>query len=204
MFTGIIEEVGTLKDTRADNGSQVLTIGCTRVVSDVQLGDSICVSGVCLTVTAFDAQQFTALASPETLRLTTLGTLRPGDAVNLERSVTLQTRMGGHMVQGHVDGTATVSEIRPEGDCQIWQFRADNTLTDFMIHKGSVTVNGVSLTISQLTDNGFEVALIPKTIELTTFQHMKVGSPVNIETDLIGKYVYKFTTAGEAAGGRPW
>ncbi len=193
MFTGLIEETGIIRSItpRAD-GLLDLTIDCRLTLDGLQVGDSICVNGVCLTATRFDAQGFEATATPETLSLTNLDQLQTGSPVNLERSVTLQTRLGGHMVQGHVDGTGTVAEITPEGESQRWVFEVPADLTRFMVHKGSVAINGVSLTIAGLTDSTVAVALIPKTIELTTFNSMKVGDTVNIEADVIGKYVYQF------------
>lgn len=193
MFTGLVEETGKVRSlTHREDGLLDLAVECSTVLEGLQVGDSICVSGCCLTATGFDDVCFSATATPETLNLTNLGQLQVGSPVNLERSVTLQTRLGGHMVQGHVDGVGKVAAIKPEGESQRWEFEVSPALTRYMVHKGSVAINGVSLTIAELTDTSCSVALIPKTIELTTFRTMRVGDVVNIEVDLIGKYVYQF------------
>lgn len=195
MFTGLVEEVGQIGGLTRNDGSLVLEINCEKVIQDAALGDSIAVNGCCLTVTRILENGFEALASPETLSLTNLGDLRVGSPVNLERSVTLNTRMGGHMVQGHVDGTGTVISFVSEGDSQRWKFSAPPALMAQMIMKGSITVNGVSLTVAGLGADYFEVALIPATLQLTTFPHLKPGNRVNLETDLIGKYVFRYMSA---------
>jgi riboflavin synthase len=197
MFTGLIEEIGTVAALEPQEGSVNLTINCTKVMEDLNHGDSISVNGTCLTATHIGSSSFAATASPETLTITTLGNLTIGQHVNLERSLTLQSRLGGHMVQGHVDGTATVESVVHEGESQRWHFSLSPEMLKYMIHKGSVTINGVSLTIAGLTNNGFSVALIPKTLELTTFQYLSVGDHVNIEVDMISKYVYKFMETRE-------
>lgn len=203
MFTGLIEEVGIVSHIHPVDDALELTIDCRVVISDMRLGDSICVSGVCLTATTISDTEFTVAASPETMSLTSIGCLKAGDHVNLERSLTLQTRLGGHMVQGHVDGTAEVAGVINEGDFQRWDFRASDGMLTQMVHKGSITVNGVSLTISNLSGEGFSVALIPKTIELTTFQFMAVGDRVNIETDVIGKYVLSYLRQANLLAHKP-
>lgn len=195
MFTGLIEEVGHVGELVKTDDSLVLTITCGKVLEDAALGDSIAVNGCCLTVTQLTPESFVALASPETLSLTNLGDLRVGSPVNLERSVTLNSRMGGHLVQGHVDGTGTVVDFAAEGDSQRWKFSAPPELMAQMIMKGSITVNGVSLTVAGLGPDYFEVALIPATLELTAFPSLKPGDRVNLETDLIGKYVFRYMSA---------
>jgi len=192
MFTGLVEELGTIKKLTPIDGSLDIEVECNLILSDVALGDSISVNGTCLTATAITDTTFSATATPETLALTNLSDLKLVDRVNLERSITMETRLGGHMVQGHVDGTAMVKSITPEGESQRWEFETPHELLSFMVHKGSVAVNGVSLTVAGLTQHSFSVALIPKTIELTTFQFLKSGDRVNIEADMIGKYIHKY------------
>lgn len=195
MFTGLIEEIGTVQEAQHHDGSTRLIIGCKTVLENTNLGDSIAVNGCCLTVTDLTADSFSALATPETLSLTNIGQLKSGAPVNLERSVTLTTRLGGHMVQGHVDSTGEVLLIQPEGDSQRWTFTVQPELRKYLVKKGSVAVNGVSLTVADLSPETFSVALIPKTLELTTFGTMKPGDPVNLEADVIGKYVYTYMNA---------
>lgn len=192
MFTGIVEELGVIKNRTETAESLELIVHCGQVLQGSQVGDSIMVNGTCLTVTRLFEDSFSADVSAETLRLTNLGELATGHHVNLERSITMSTRLGGHLVQGHVDGTATVASVVNEGDSQMWFFDCPADLLKFMILKGSVTVNGVSLTIAQLNEAGFAVALIPKTLELTTFKFLGVGDMVNIETDMVGRYVHKY------------
>ena len=192
MFTGLVEELGVIREVNEKPGSIDLLINCQQVIEGLAIGDSIAINGTCLTVTGFDETSFTVTAAPETLSKTNLGLLKTDVKVNLERSVTLQTRLGGHLVQGHVDGTAIAALLEIDGDSHRWTFRAKPELLLYMVMKGSVTVNGVSLTIASLDDNQFSVVLIPKTISSTTFQYMEQGDKVNIETDLIGKYVHRF------------
>lgn len=194
MFTGLIEEVGTVSQIDHRDNLVDFTIRCSLIPTDLHIGDSICVNGCCLTATSFSPDHFKATATPETLAVTSLGQLSVGSPVNLERSLTLQTRLGGHLVQGHVDGIGTVASILDEGESQRWTFQLPAHLTAQLVHKGSIAINGVSLTIADLSDDQLTVALIPKTIEATSFHAMKTGDIVNIETDLIGKYVKKFMT----------
>lgn len=200
MFTGLIEEIGTVRRLQKKAGSTDLYIECTKIPDGLQVGDSVSVNGVCLTATWFDESSFTATATPETLTCTNLVKLESGSRVNLERSITLQTRLGGHIVQGHVDGTGEVTAIVSEGDSQRWEFAVPAEIARRLISKGSVAINGVSLTIASLSGiDTFTVALIPKTIEVTTFRFMQEGDTVNIETDMIGKYVYRFMESAQGA-----
>ena len=192
MFTGIIEEIGTIADLRHRNESVELVVSCRDSHQGIALGDSIAIDGICLTVTAFDASTFTVLASAETLRRTSLGAKTVGDGVNLERSLSLGKKMGGHIVQGHVDCVGRVASIIPEGDCQLWRYSLPAEMARLLVSKGSVAIDGISLTVVDVTGNDFTVAIIPKTLEATTFQFRKPGDPVNIETDIIGKYVYRY------------
>lgn len=192
MFTGLIEEIGTVRSADVKSGSTDFTIECRTVLEGTAVGDSIAINGCCLTATALGDNYFTATAVSETLGLTNLGTLTRGSRVNLERSVTLDKRLGGHMVQGHVDGTGRVTSVVQEGDSQRWTFSLPPHLRRYLVMKGSIAVNGVSLTIAALTPDTFSVALIPTTLDLTTFGTMAAGDMVNIEPDVIGKYVYQF------------
>jgi len=200
MFTGIIEEMGIVKRIVPLNEAIDLTVECQQTRQGMKLGDSVAVDGVCLTVTALDSNSFTALVSAETLRKTTLGERKIGDRVNLEAPVTLATKLSGHLVQGHVDGTATVERVVPEGESQMWYFRLSPELVRYLVPKGSVAIDGISLTVVDVWKDRFSVAIIPKTLALTTLQFRKVGDRVNIETDIIGKYVYHYMTADKSAG----
>lgn len=192
MFTGIIEEMGTIAAIRPKPENIEIQISCTDSIRGVKLGDSIAVDGICLTVTSFDATSFSAFVSAETLRKTSLGSKKVGDKVNLEQPLTMDKKLSGHMVQGHVDGVGSVLEIRPEGESQMWRFGVSPELGKYLVAKGSVAVDGISLTVVDPGPDHFHVAIIPKTINVTTFQFRKPGDPVNIETDIIGKYVYKY------------
>jgi riboflavin synthase len=190
MFTGIIEGVGRLAATEHRGGDVRLTVDVGTLAFDaVQLGESIAVNGVCLTVIAFDANSFAADASNETLSLTTLGALAVGDAVNLERAMRPTDRLGGHLVSGHVDGLGRVERIEPDARAQRWRFSAPAHLLRYIAKKGSICVDGVSLTVNEADDAGFEVALIPHTVAHTRFAHTNVGDAVNLEIDLVARYV---------------
>ena len=190
MFTGIIEGVGTLisADMRGGDARLDIEVG-SLPFNDVQLGESIAVNGVCLTVVAFTATRFEADASNETLSLTTLGRLAPGSAVNLERAMRPTDRLGGHLVSGHVDGVGTVLDIQHDARAQRWRFAVPPALSRYIAKKGSICVDGVSLTVNEVDDEGFEVALIPHTVAHTAFAQTSVGSAVNLEIDLVARYV---------------
>ena len=187
MFTGIIEEVGHVN--RIGGGS--LVIDCHKVLEDVQLGDSIAVNGVCLTVTHFDKSSFTADVMPETVRRTSLAELKKGSPVNLERALTLASRLGGHIVSGHIDGTGEIVKFADEGNAILMTISAGLELLRYIVEKGSVALDGISLTVAKVTDSDFTVSLIPHTREVTNLGSKKTGSPINIETDVLGKYVEK-------------
>ena len=187
MFTGIIEEVGSVHSI----GGGRLTVRAAKVLQDVQLGDSIAVNGVCLTVTRFDSGSFDADVMPETIRRTSLAELKKGSPVNLERALTLQSRLGGHIVSGHIDGTGEIVKFADEGNAILMTVSADSSLLRYIVEKGSVALDGISLTVAQVTDSDFTVSLIPHTREVTNLGSKKVGSPINIETDVLGKYVEK-------------
>lgn len=190
MFTGIIEGVGRLASTERVGGDVRLTVAVGSLPFDsVQMGESIAVNGVCLTVVAFDATTFAADASNETLALTTLGALKGGDAVNLERAMRPTDRLGGHLVSGHVDGLGRVESITGDARAQRWRFSAPTSLLRYVAKKGSICVDGVSLTVNEVDDAGFDVALIPHTVSNTRFADTRVGDAVNLEIDLVARYV---------------
>lgn len=190
MFTGLIEGVGTLAMRTPVGGDARLRIAIgTLPFEGVALGESIAVNGVCLTVVAFDADGFDADASNETLALTTLGALPVGRAVNLERAMRPTDRLGGHLVSGHVDGVGRVASVDDDGRAQRWRFHAPAALLRYVAMKGSICVDGVSLTVNAVDDAGFEVALVPHTVAHTAFASTRIGDAVNLEVDLVARYV---------------
>lgn len=189
MFTGIVEEMGRLKARDGSAQGANLIITAKKVLEGLKLGDSIAVNGICLTVTGFDRSSFTAQVMPETLRKTDLISLAPGHPVNLERALALGQRLGGHLVSGHADGTGTLAWRRPEGNAVIIYFKASPALRRYIIPRGSVAVDGISLTVAMMDQNGFSVSLIPHTAAVTTLGQKQPGAKVNLETDIIGKYV---------------
>src|SRR2546425_1396642 len=197
MFTGIIEELGQVRsvETRGENAR--IVIEARKVTEDTEHGDSIAVNGVCLT--ALDVQQdsFAADVSRETLERSTLGRLGPGTLVNLERAVTPATRLGGHIVQGHVDARGTFLGSENHGDSWTFRFAYPKEIARYLVFKGSVAVDGISLTIANLTDEYFKIAVIPKTLDVTNFSNLKPGDEVNLEADVIAKYVERFLAAKE-------
>jgi riboflavin synthase len=194
MFTGLVEGTGTvrsLSDGRLEIDSPL--------GSELSAGDSIAVNGVCLTALDPTAEGFRADVMPETLRRSSLGPLGEGDEVNLELPLRAGDRLGGHVVQGHVDGTGTVDSVREEGFSRVVRIAADGELLRYVVEKGSIAVDGVSLTVSAVDDDGFEVSLIPETLERTTFGSVAPGRTVNLEVDVFAKYVEKLTRAGSPA-----
>lgn len=190
MFTGIIESVGTLGARRSSGGDARLEFDTGSLpFADVRLGESIAVNGVCLTVVAFGERSFAADASSETLALTTLGALPAGAPVNLERAMRPTDRLGGHLVSGHVDGVGRVEAVVPDARAQRWRFAAAPELLRYVARKGSICVDGVSLTVNAVDAAGFEVALIPHTLAHTAFSATAVGAAVNLEVDLVARYV---------------
>jgi riboflavin synthase len=200
MFTGIIEELGTVADIEPSANGMRITIRAGAVTEDARAGDSIAVNGVCLTITGQASGEFSADVSPETLERSTLGTLMSGSKVNLERPVTLSTRLGGHIVQGHVDTRGTFVSAEESGDFRTVVIRFPPEISRYLVYKGSVAVEGISLTIAKLSDDTFEVAVIPKTWELTNLSDLSPGDPVNIEVDLIAKYVERMIADGRSHG----
>ena len=195
MFTGLVEGVGTLaaRETRGGDARLTVDVG-TLAFERVQLGESISVNGVCLTVVAFDTGHFEADASNETLALTTLGALPLGHALNLERAMRPDDRLGGHLVSGHVDGVGQVLRVSDDARAQRWTFTAPKPLLRYIAQKGSICVDGVSLTVNAVDDAGFEVALVPHTIAHTAFARTTIGDAVNLEVDLVARYVERLLT----------
>ena len=196
MFTGIIEEVGALE--RLAGGE--IAIRAEKVLEDVALGDSIAVNGICLTVTHFDATHFTADVMPETVRRTSLAELKRGSRVNLERALTLRSRLGGHIVSGHIDGVGTIAAMQEEGNAILLTVRASADVLRYVVEKGSVALDGISLTVARVSAADFTVSLIPHTREITNLREKRMGSRLNIETDILGKYVEKLFPGAHTRG----
>lgn len=191
MFTGIIEEIGTVKTVQRSGNNSFIRIQAQKVLEDVNIGDSIAVNGVCLTVTFFDTTVFQADVMNETLNRSSLGELTTGSPVNLERAMSANGRFGGHIVSGHIDGTGVISDIRNDGIAVWYTVSADTSLLRYVVEKGSIAIDGISLTVAKVTENNFSVSVIPHTAEVTILSTKKKGSIVNLETDIIGKYVEK-------------
>lgn len=191
MFTGIIEEIGTIKSINSTGISSQLCISANTILEDTKIGDSIAVNGVCLTVTSIKSNLFTADVMAETLRRSNLGSLIPQSKVNLERAMPANGRFGGHIVSGHIDGTGTIVETKPEGNAVWIKINCSENLLKYIIHKGSITIDGISLTVAKVTDSDFSVSIIPHTAANTTLLHKKSGDVVNLENDVVGKYIEK-------------
>ncbi|EXI62940.1 riboflavin synthase subunit alpha [Mannheimia granulomatis] len=192
MFTGIIEEVGSIAQIKKQGEFAVVTIKAKKILKDVHLGDSIAVNGVCLTVTSFTTEQFTADVMSETLKRTSLGELGMNSPVNLERAMAANGRFGGHIVSGHIDGTGTIAEITPADNATWYRIQTSPKLMRYIIEKGSITIDGISLTVVDTDENSFRVSIIPHTIKETNLGTKKVGSLVNLENDIVGKYIEQF------------
>ena len=200
MFTGIIEEIGTIKGIRRGNRSVVVEIGAAKVLEDTKVGDSIATNGVCLTVTALGNGGFTADVMPETMERSNLGSLKPGDRVNLERALCLNSRLGGHMVAGHIDGTGRITD-RVKDENAVWlTVRTIPEILRYVVEKGSVAIDGVSLTVAYVDEAVFKVSVIPHTQEETTLTGKRVGDVVNLENDMIVKYVEKLMRQPQTKG----
>lgn len=196
MFTGIVEELGRVVAVERGEASATLRVRGPRVTSDAGLGDSIAVNGVCLTVTDLGAGEFAADVMQETLQRSSLGSLEPGSTVNLERPMTLAGRLGGHLVQGHVDATTRVLDRTPGENWEVVRLALPTEVARYVVEKGSITVDGVSLTVSGLGADWFAVSLIPTTLELTTLGSKRLGDLVNLEVDVIAKYVERMLSGG--------
>ena len=191
MFTGIVEEVGAIKNIKRGQHSAVLTIHAKTVLEETRIGDSIAVNGICLTVTRLFPDGFSADVMHETLNRSSLGALTVGSRVNLERAMAADGRFGGHIVSGHIDGTGTITAIRPDDNAVWYTVSASPELLRYIVEKGSITIDGISLTVAAVTADGFSISAIPHTAAVTTLGKKQVGDTVNLETDIIGKYVEK-------------
>ena len=194
MFTGLIEEVGTIQNVRRGARSCVLTIGCKKVLEGSQIGDSIAVNGVCLTVTNMGGSYYTADVMAETMNRSSLRQLSTGASVNLERAMPANGRFGGHIVSGHIDGTGTVQSIEPDDNAIWYTIAAKPNLLRYIVEKGSITIDGISLTVAYVDEHCFKVSIIPHTQQVTALHDRGVGDIVNLECDIIGKYVEKLIT----------
>ena len=203
MFTGIVEEMGVIKAIRKGAHSAVLEISASVVLEDIHLGDSIAVNGVCLTATAFSPTHFSADVMHETLNRSSLADLRPGSRVNLERAMAANGRFGGHIVAGHVDGVGKVLRTWKDDNAIWYSIGADPGVLRYVVEKGSITIDGISLTVAEVTDTSFSISAIPHTVAVTVLQDRKAGDIVNLETDIIGKYVEKLLTPQPGAASTP-
>ena len=199
MFTGIVEELGTVRQIRKGRASAVLTIAAKKVLEDAKIGDSIAVNGICLTVTSLDKGAFTADVMHETLNRTAFSRLSTGSRVNLERAMAADGRFGGHIVSGHVDGTGTITNIRRDDNAIWYTILTEPHLLRYIVEKGSITIDGISLTVAEVGADHFSISAIPHTVAQTVLQDRKKGDPVNLETDIIGKYVEKLLFSGPGA-----
>lgn len=191
MFTGIIEEIGKVSAIERGNHSAKLVIAANKILQDIHLGDSIAVNGVCLTACHISSSDFTADVMAETMHRSNLGSLQKGSAVNLERAMPANGRFGGHIVSGHIDGTGMISNFKKEENAVWITIKASPNLLKYIVEKGSIAIDGVSLTVASVESHGFKVSIIPHTAEETILLHKKVGDTVNLECDVIGKYVEK-------------
>ncbi len=189
MFTGIVEEIGTVKNIIKGSRSIKLAIAAQKVLENTNLGDSIAVNGVCLTVTALGKNGFTADVMPESMSKTNMGKLKPGDRVNLERALTLASRLGGHIVSGHIDGVGEIIDMEKDDNAVRVTLTASPKVMKYIVSEGSVALDGVSLTVAHLGESDFTVSLIPHTAQVTTLLDKKVGDKLNVENDVVGKYV---------------
>lgn len=191
MFTGIIEEIGKIKSISDGGASEILKVECEKVLKNTQIGDSIALNGVCLTVTSMSDTEYTADVMHETLNRSTLGKLKPGDKVNLERAMAADGRFGGHIVSGHIDGVGHIINIQEDDNAVWYTVEADEDIMRYVVKKGSITIDGISLTVAYADDQMFKVSTIPHTRKVTNLEEKKTGDAVNLECDIIGKYVEK-------------
>lgn len=194
MFTGIVEEMGVIRGIRKNRESAVVSVKAGKVLEDLKIGDSVAVNGVCLTVVEFFSGGFGADVMHETLDRSTLGSLKPGSRVNLERAMAADGRFGGHIVAGHVDGRGTVRKIERDDNALWYTIAADKEILRYVVEKGSIAIDGISLTVAKAAEDSFQVSVIPHTARETVLQDRKPGDQVNLETDVIGKYVERFLT----------
>ncbi|UMZ75320.1 riboflavin synthase [Natranaerofaba carboxydovora] len=191
MFTGIVEEVGKMKSLKKQGEMMKLKVSASKILEDIQLGDSIATNGVCLTVTDFDKNSFTADVMPETVRKTNLRNLKPDSGINLERAMTPSKRLGGHIMTGHIDGIGTMVDKKKDEKALVYTFKISELLSRYMVQKGSIAIDGVSLTIIDAENDWFSIGLIPHTAGETILGELKEGDEVNLEVDIIAKYVEK-------------
>ncbi|SCP99243.1 riboflavin synthase [Anaerobium acetethylicum] len=198
MFTGIVEETGEIISIKKGAKSSILTIKGNVIFSDLKIGDSVAVNGVCLTATACSGNTFTADVMSETLSRSSLGALKSGSRVNLERAMRADGRFGGHMVSGHIDGTGTVSDIRKDDNAVWYTIRTTEKVMRYIVEKGSISIDGISLTVAAVNKENFSVSVIPHTLKATILGDKKAGSIVNLENDIVGKYIEKFMAPPQA------
>ena len=199
MFTGLVETVGRVRSIKRGAASSVLSIEAPAIMQGVRIGDSIATNGVCLTATRVDDAGFCADVMHETLQRSSLGTLSAGSAVNLERAMPANGRFGGHIVSGHIDGTGRITSTRRD-DVAVWyDIVAPEAITRYVVEKGSIAIDGVSLTVARVSENGFSISMIPHTADVTALGHKRAGDIVNLECDIIGKYVEKLLFSGRAS-----
>ena len=207
MFTGIVEETGTVESLKKNGVSFSMSIKADKIMDDIKVGDSIAVNGICLTATSVQRDGFTVDVMPETVKRTSLADVHAGNRVNLERAIRLDTRLGGHIVSGHIDGTGTIKEIKTEENATWITISLPDKIMKYIVEKGSVAIDGISLTVAYAAADSFKVSVIPHTKNETTILEKKIGDTVNLENDIIGKYVEKLlkpseeTDVKEAGGG---
>ena len=194
MFSGIIEKTGRISRIERNTDGARLAVSVDSFMDGVKLGDSIALNGTCITVVSFDSSSFESDLSNETLKKTTLGNLEVGDDCNLEKAMLLNERIGGHLVSGHIDGLGKVESIEKDGESFWFKIKADKQIMKYVVYKGSIAVDGISLTVAECDNSSFSVAIIPHTLECTTLNNKKVDSKVNLEVDMIGKYVEKLVS----------
>ncbi|SDI82258.1 riboflavin synthase alpha chain [Pseudobutyrivibrio sp. 49] len=192
MFTGIVEELGKVQRIERGGRQQRITINCSRILEDIHMGDSIAVNGVCLTVVEYSANSFSADVMNETFSRSSLGSLTVGSPVDLERAMAANGRFGGHIVSGHIDGTGIIKNIRQDGNAVWFEIKTDVKILDGIVEKGSITIDGISLTVAGVSRDSFKVSIIPHTLKETVLGHKKIGDIVNLENDVVGKYIKKF------------
>lgn len=196
MFTGIIEKIGTVKEFLKSDKNAFITVECKEILVNAKIGDSIAIDGVCQTITTIDKNSFSAQISSETLSVTNFSRVKTDSKVNLERALTLNSRLGGHIVTGHIDGLAKVKNIQKQSEFYNIKFEIEKDLAKYIVKKGSITVNGISLTVAEIVSNEFSIAIIPHTFENTNLNCLKTGDFVNIEVDILAKYVEKILSTG--------
>ncbi|MBR1528264.1 MAG: riboflavin synthase [Oscillospiraceae bacterium] len=201
MFTGIIEEIGNIRKIQTGADTCVLTVSASKILSDLHIGDSIAVNGTCLTVCKFDQTCFSADVMPETMRRTNLGSLKSGSPVNLERAMSANGRFGGHIVSGHIDGTGVIKSLKKEKNAVWVKISAKPEILKYIVEKGSVAIDGISLTVAKISNQDFSVSIIPHTGEETILLQKKAGEIVNLECDIIAKYVEKLCNFRNPSGG---